>query len=236
MEVVGDDTVQIAVGWEMYCLLTRTGQAKCWGVGNSGQLGNGTSEDTVEPHDVADIAGERYVELTIGARHTCAVTTMGSVMCWGRNPRGELGALGPDQLLPTPVAIDDVRSVAAGRAHTCALKADGSVWCWGDNHWGQLGAGPGPEPVAIPALPRVTAIAARGDQSCALASDSAVWCWGDMQSNSNPTPPAVVLDASFGATTIACGWRHACAMNDARVVRCWGDNTYGQTGGGEIAL
>jgi alpha-tubulin suppressor-like RCC1 family protein len=234
MEHVGDDTVQMGVGWEMFCLLTRAGQAKCWGAGNSGQLGNGSSEDTVVPHDVADIAGERYVELAMGGRHTCGVTTTGGVMCWGRNPSGQLGGPGPDQLLPTAVGIEDVLHVAAGRAHSCALKEDGSVWCWGSATWGQLGGAPlGPVPVG---LPGATAISARGDQSCALTSEGAVWCWGDLESSTNPSPPTEMLDASFGATAIACGYAHSCAMNAAHQVRCWGDNSVGQTAGGELAL
>lgn len=225
MPFIGDDTVQVVVGNEWLCLLTRAGQAKCWGIGSSGQLGNGSTDDAYQPHDVADIAGERYVELAASGFHTCGVTSEAGVMCWGHNGAGELGAPGPNQLLPTAVAIADVRNIAAGGYHTCARKEDGSVWCWGDNTWGQLGgAAPGG---AVPNLPAATALAAGGDQTCVITNDGAVWCWGVVTSDAF-TPPIQVVEASFGATAIACGGVHACAINAAHRVRCWGAN-FGQS-------
>jgi alpha-tubulin suppressor-like RCC1 family protein len=159
------------------------------------------------------------------------------MMCWGNNNAGQLGAPGPNQLVPGPVSIDSVKNVATGTAHSCARKEDGSVWCWGDHVWGQLAGAPATgAPVQIPGLPSATAITAGGDQTCVIASDGAVWCWGIVHDSLTPTVPIEVVEASFGAIGIAGGVGHACAANAAHTVRCWGSDGGAAIGDGEIQL
>ena len=51
--------------------------------GNShGQLGDGTTEDRVEPVQVAtDLV---FVDITAGSQHTCGLLANGSYACWGK--------------------------------------------------------------------------------------------------------------------------------------------------------
>lgn len=189
---LGDDIVQVALGYSWGCALTRTGQAKCWGLGGTGQLGNGGTGDAYVPGDVTSIAGERYVQLSASllGYHTCGVTTEGGVLCWGDNAAGQLGHEGPNQPVPTavPGLAPSIVEVAAGRDHTCARTSDGAVFCWGENAELQLGsAGRGSAPREVPGIV-AQAIAAGGDQSCALAMTGPSGA-GAREPSPRPRPP-----------------------------------------------
>lgn len=79
----------IAGGSGHICVLQADGRVACWGENSSGQLGDGTKEDSVRPVDV--LAVEGAIALAAGARHSCAVVAGGKVACWGDNNAGQLG-------------------------------------------------------------------------------------------------------------------------------------------------
>ncbi len=93
---------QLAVGDDFACVLTPTGEMKCWGNNASGRLGLG---DVASRGDAAgemgdalpfvDVGGAvRRVEL--GSEHACALLLDGRLKCWGDNQYGQLG-LGDDE-------------------------------------------------------------------------------------------------------------------------------------------
>lgn len=234
-DAVPADTVQMVIGTDWLCSLSKAGKAKCWGLGASNNLGNGSTDDTIDPRDVHNVAGERYAQLAIGYKHTCGATGTGGVMCWGSNEYGQLGNGGPDSLVPAPATAIGALEIVAGDAHNCIRKADASVWCWGDGESGQLGGAPSTsDAVAIEGLPSVTTLAAGGAQTCALTDKGAVWCWGYV--GDAVTAPIEVLPMTFGAIGVAAGGAHGCAISATRAVRCWGSNMFGQTNGGTAQL
>ena len=81
--------VQLVGGLGHTCGLTAGGQAYCWGLNESGQLGDGTSADRTSP--VAVVGGRTFVEISAGWYNTCGRTSSGQVYCWGDNTGGELG-------------------------------------------------------------------------------------------------------------------------------------------------
>jgi alpha-tubulin suppressor-like RCC1 family protein len=181
--------------------------------------------------------------VTAGLSHTCALTTNGSVLCWGDNAYGQLGngarTYGAANPYPRRVgALSEIQAIAAGDAHTCALTKSGGVKCWGSNAEGQLGDGTTAtrlSPVYVNGLTKgVQAIAGGQSQTCALTTGGGVKCWGNLV-----TTPLDVQGLTSNVIAIAGGYRHMCALVGASDtaqeggVQCWGANDTGQLGNGK---
>lgn len=151
-----------------------------------------------------------------GVAHSCAVTSDGTLACWGANAQGQV--TGSASLSPVSVPIrrpeSGVVAVAAGEAHTCAALAN-EIHCWGRNV--ELQA---PSKVEVAGA---TALAAGLTHTCALAGGN-VHCWGRGQA-------VATVAGVAGATAIAAGTDHTCALV-AGGVKCWGANAAGQLGDG----
>lgn len=246
----------VAAGGSHTCALMNTGTVKCWGSGQFGQLGNGTSKAVQDdPVDVVELAG-KAVDIVSGEYHTCALLTDGKVQCWGLNGAGQLGNGFIQEFLGRNKPVDvtglpaAAKMITAGTSHTCAVLTDGSMWCWGDDEYGQLGDGSVVKgaaekgkaaPVKVAGLENVTLISAGERHTCAMA-DNVVYCWGDNShgqlgtgtTESSPLPLAVTgLNPDVYALT--AGEKHTCALSPdpsagVKGIQCWGDNTYGQMG------
>jgi alpha-tubulin suppressor-like RCC1 family protein len=138
------------------CALQATGKAWCWGLGESGRLGNGgTASSGVPQAVVTSPSGLTYDDIDAGFTGSCAFEATGRPWCWGRAAEGQAGD-GPASTTPqsptdtsarlTPVAVtttnmsDPVSRITGGDLVTCALTP-GDVWCWGRNDHGRLGSG-----------------------------------------------------------------------------------------------
>ncbi|HEU4408471.1 MAG TPA: hypothetical protein VFS43_24630 [Polyangiaceae bacterium] len=146
------------------CAVLESGEARCWGDNDFGQLGDGTKIGRPTPVPVRrspsgpPLTGVQA--LSLGFYHTCALLDGGKVRCWGRNFNGQLGdGSTRERKTPVPVVqsingppVTGAQAVSAGGFHTCAWFGGGDVKCWGGNNDGQLGiAAPGvhPTPVAV---------------------------------------------------------------------------------------
>lgn len=166
------------------CALTLAGGVKCWGSGPHGELGNGTAEDALTPVDVVGL-GTGIRDIAVGATHTCAVTTLGAVKCWGHNNEGQLGNGSTSNAL-APVQVQGLssgaRSITAGYAHTCAVMEDGTARCWGGNAWGVLGTDTvygSTTPIELTSLGSTVSQMAAGEyHTCAADVGGGVRCWG----------------------------------------------------------
>lgn len=137
------NVVVIAAGYSHSCARTTAGAVHCWGSNGSGQLGDGSGNDSDVPVQVSTIGDATAVDL--GSFHSCAVVTgAGTVMCWGLNSSGQLGD-GTSLERDAPVTISSVATtyvdVAAGSSHSCARTQGDAIKCWGSNTRGQLGNG-----------------------------------------------------------------------------------------------
>ncbi len=95
----------IAAGLGQTCALTTAGGVKCWGYNGEGELGDNSTIDRWTPVNVTGLASG-VAAIAAGDAHTCALTTVGGVKCWGYNGEGELGDNTTTDRL-TPVAVMD---------------------------------------------------------------------------------------------------------------------------------
>jgi alpha-tubulin suppressor-like RCC1 family protein len=237
----------ITAGSYHTCALIGSGQAMCWGSNNYGQLGDGSGSNSPTPVNVYGL-DHGVTAVSGGFGHTCAITYLGGVKCWGDNDRGQLGD-GTELKQLTPVDVTGlttgVKAIALGYEHTCALTTNGGVKCWGHNYYGQLGDGTTTDrstPVDVSGLTSdVTAITTGFNHTCALTSSGKVKCWGynvegqlGDRTTTNRSTPVTVNDLTSGIAAITAGGLHTCAMTTYGRVCCWGGNGDGQLGDGSF--
>ena len=190
-------------------------RALCFGFGDKGRLGVG-NQDTLgdDPNEVSllaplvfDSAFETVVQVSAGEKHSCALSNLGHVRCWGLGTFGRLGTGGEDNIgdagsVATLPAIqfanlfeDRAVQVSAGKVSTCVLFASGGVRCFGSGARGRLGSGStfnigdtgGPSamttvayiPFAQPAI-RATQVSVSKSthHTCVLFQNGGVRCFG----------------------------------------------------------
>ena len=215
----------------------------CWGGNSKGQLGEGTTQDQTSPVAVLGYASAGAKSVSSGGSHTCLVTAVGTVACWGNNQNNQLGVpnlSGDDTFRSSPVTVPNlfgVVAVAAGDKHTCAILNDGAVKCWGSAQFGQLGEGslggsfdlPRPFTGSVIYGKKAIALASGGSHTCALIDDGSVKCWGyngsgqlgDNSTTSSPYP-IEVSGLNNAALAIELGANHSCVLKNNGGVSCFG--------------
>jgi alpha-tubulin suppressor-like RCC1 family protein len=229
------------------CVVTAAGGAKCWGRNTYGALGNGSTVDSRNPVDVVGLTSG-VASVAVGVNDTCALTTAGSVKCWGFliDPHNILGPL--THTTPIPI-VGLPKGVTAISVHgdTCALVGGGDLKCGGDNTYGELGDGTTKARAGfvdvIGLTKGVTAFATGVVSACAITGSGALKCWGDNGQgqlgdgleNNDAALPVDVVGLASGVMAVAVGDDHACALMSAGNVKCWGGGGAGQLGNGARA-
>jgi alpha-tubulin suppressor-like RCC1 family protein len=236
---------QIAAGVDHTCaILSLT--VYCWGSNLSNELGDGTTQDRLNP---ALVTGNiPLLMISSYNRTTCGLDVIGAAYCWGANPsgmRGNGGAVGGAG--PNPNAVADnkqYRAISVGNQHVCALDLSGAAWCWGDNAEGQLGNGSTTDsnrPVAVSGGLTFTTITTGAAFTCALTAAGVAHCWGnnangqlgDGTATDRAAPVPVNTPAPLASIT--AGVSHTCGRTSAGAVYCWGLGGSGQLGRGTNA-
>ena len=258
-----ENVAAVFAGTTHTCALDTKGGLKCWGGNKFGQLGRGSfgrdgQPSPTTPEYVTGLeSGVAYA--SAATRQTCAVTTTGSLKCWGGNYLGHLGD-GTTTDRPAPVDVggfsSNATSVSAGVNHTCALTVGGAVECWGSRSFGIMADGtsmdaPGNLKCYHPFGPgrcngpvgvlgfnsAVTAISTLGSHACALTTAGGVKCWGDnrygqLGGGRDYQPPADVIGLTSGVASISAGGNHTCVLTTIGGIKCWGHNAGRQLGDG----
>lgn len=249
----GETYTQVASSFNHTCAIYGSGGLHCWGLNASGQLGDGTTTNSVIPVVVPGLIG--VTSVSAGRVHTCAIA-QGVVKCWGEGIEGQLGN-GTTNSSPTPVPVIGLSAfsnqpvaVAVGADFSCAqmqnvLTGASTVRCWGGNSAGQVGSGSASAQVFTPAtvsgLTGVTHLAAGSYFACAVTGGT-VRCWGSNSggvfgngSVSSSNVPAAAATGITNATMVTAGGAHVCAANGTTGdAWCWGDRGFGQLGNGTI--
>ncbi len=204
----------------------------CWGLGQSGVLGLGDTNERL----VATRVGveDDWAEVAVSSLHTCGIRQEGpyrTLWCWGFGTAAAQCAVNP-VLTPTLVgsATDVWEHVYTGQQHTCGLEEGGLLSCWGSNYNGELGAGTVSNPECVPQEVEGsdwTTIALAETRSCGVRQGR-MYCWGNNNagvlatgsSESNVVSPEAV-GTQTDWTAVAGGGANFCGLRGDQLF-CWG--------------
>ena len=198
-----------------------------------------------------------WSKVAVGAEHTVAIASNGSLWAWGLNNLGQLGN-GTYASSNTPIQIGtstDWTDIAAGGNFTVALRASGftsgnkTLWTWGSNNSQQLGGGvlayrnyplqvgTNQKWVEITAgFEHVLAIQDSGD--IFSQGNRTLWAWGSNQyyqlgfeglpNVSVSTPFQVGTNVNW--SKVSAGDEFSLARKTDGTLWSWGRNNFGQLG------
>lgn len=206
---VGGAVDSYASGHLFGCALLTNGSIRCFGWGNAGRTGQGSTDDVGDDETPASrppvSLGAKATAVAAGGSHACAILADGMIRCWGAGnsmpfqPPGPLpGNVGDDEL-PSDVAAFDLggtraTAISAGSGSTCAVNEAGDVYCWGFGEASRYSSG----------------------------------------SNTKPVEPTKVEFGGKKAINVDLGDTHACVVFDDGTVTCWGDGKSGKLGYGNV--
>jgi len=219
VDVAGIDpggVINLVSGIHHTCVLTSANEVFCWGLNNSGQLGDGTTENRNEPILVDELEG-KIISISAGAEFTCALNDASDVFCWGNNSSGQLND-GTEIHSSIPVKTTTVSSdtvlISGGSSELQGITSDGVMQLWNS------------QPVIpVTGLPEEDNAFVSADRftegGCTMTDAGDVNCWGGI--TDAQVKGAVVNDM------LSSGKGHACTMKPEGLV-CWGNNSNGQLG------
>jgi alpha-tubulin suppressor-like RCC1 family protein len=176
------------------------GQLYAFGENFGGQLGNATSEGTLQPNPTPTPVtqpgvGAQVTQVAGGEGFSLAATAAGQLYAFGFNTFGQLGnSTDNGMYVPNATAAlvalpGPVTQVAGGGSHSLALTSTGQLYAFGANFSGQLGnptnqgteeANPTPSLVTLPgATGPATQVAAGGEQSLVVTSSGQLYAFGN---------------------------------------------------------
>ena len=215
----GLKATHISNGLNHSCALFDSGQVKCWGKNNFGQLGIGDTTDRGgAPGQMGDSLpfvdlGTGRTAKSIQARndYTCAILDDDQIKCWGNNSYGKLGIGNTTHKGSSAAHMGDslayvdlgtgrtALKLALGGSSACALLDNQSVKCWGRGSGGQLGSG------------------------------------GTLNIGDNPGEMGdsnTAVDVNGSVVDIVSTRDSRCVLMSDNSLKCWGINGFGQLGAG----
>ena len=240
----------IAAGTDHTCAVFAGGTVGCWGRNQFKQLGavpvSAVSSGVIPPSPMAPHT-RRAVRVVSSGNATCALTTIGTVWCWGRD--ASTGAVGNGVPAAGLHYATQVASVAgavaidARSSRTCVVLADHTLTCWGLNNLGKAIGAPGPSAPAPKLVSSagndVVGVLGSAAATCVIKSAGTVWCWGaGAQRGIGPSPPTsftptTQISAVTEAAYLTGTENHACGGDSGgQRVRCWGRASFDQLGFG----
>lgn len=162
-------------GWT--CLLTNSGDVRCWGGNLHGTLGYrydqipgclpqglGNACPVSVPTsnvDLGEHGGSRIVDLRQGRQRACVLDDQGAVRCWGHATDG---ALGYGQALDKAAPAGFIGHLTSPADVYAAMGNDGIIDVGDRDHDGKID--------------RVLQLAVGYNHACVLMEDQSVRCWG----------------------------------------------------------
>jgi len=200
-----EKVTQLASGQSHVCALFVSGNIKCWGKNNFGQLG--TADIVSAGHGVrasdrpnVNIGANTATAIFAGADKTCAILLNGELLCWGYQYWGGFGLGSPfgggynigdnEAIYPNGVVNLSGKTpikVSVTTFNMCIVFSDNTISCTGSNTYGQIGISstinqstlvPAFNPSDINNPSPVIDIETAGYVNCATLQNGKIKCWG----------------------------------------------------------
>jgi Regulator of chromosome condensation (RCC1) repeat len=222
-------------------LVTREGVAYTFGLGYSGQLGQGVIRELTEPRPLIGLSP--ISSISCGGSHTGMVTRDGRVYTFGSSLYGRLGngIQDDDSYVPTEIfGLPPITAISCGAGHTGIVTRDGRVYTFGINEYGQAGheqAEPIFEPFEIQDIPRVLSISCGTEHSGLVTLDGRAYLFGanshgQLGNGHDIDRRPQQIPELTNVASISCGSRHTGLVTRTGALYMFGDNMYGQLGKG----
>ncbi len=240
--VTGASSLALSPNGNVSCLITTTGQAKCWGRNVAFQIGDGAFSASnpaqrfarAAPFNVSGLTSA--IAIVPGTYHACAIRTGGQAVCWGSNAAGQLG---------DGVTMHFAGAVREGCIESALPYVPSPLLPAGGGYIGDSASGITARsdchnaPVNVSGIADAIAITSGDNHSCAIRAGGQASCWGynvDSELGDGSAVPfrttPVPVTGLTNAVAIAAGGTATCAIRMGGQVVCWGDNASGQLGNG----
>lgn len=188
------------------CLIASDSRIYCWGNGNLGQLGNGSTANSSVPVAV-DMDGalkdKRIISITNAEDTSCAIDYYGRAYCWGSDYYGGIGNgdISTNNRL-TPTEVDNSEALqgitlagfaVADAGSMCAYSNEFEFFCWGLDDYYQL---------------------------------------GDDDTDNEPSPVYATTMNDLDSLIVEIGWEGNCLITKSYELYCWGQGSSGRIGDG----
>ena len=193
---------QVNVGNSFAVGIDNAGRLFAWGLNSTGQLGDGTTINTMptksSPSQIATTAS------SFTFINTSSPVQVNAGTSWN--------------------------AIAAGGTHVVAVKSDNTLWSWGVNTFGQVGNGSTIAqyiPKQVDVQNSFTSVAAGNDFSAAINTNYTLWKWG-YNSSTDVTSPHRSNALQIGSdswSVISAGGNTAAIINTVGVLYGWGKVT-----------
>jgi alpha-tubulin suppressor-like RCC1 family protein len=135
--------LDIACGWRHVLAICDDGHVYSWGSNSQGQLGHGDFISRMLPTKIEKFC-ESVVQIRCGDYFSMALSSSGTVYCWGSGEYGQSGEAEATWTVPTVMETlmlqaKSISSISAGANHAIALSYSGDAYSWGCGTNGQLG-------------------------------------------------------------------------------------------------
>jgi hypothetical protein len=222
----------IAADGSHACAVLDNGEAWCWGMGVSGQLGDGQVYDVgggqALPVRAVGVTDARAI--SAGPESTCVVREDATLSCWGAQITFEEHGSVAVGMRPRPMpfpGLTGVRELVVGPSIGCVLLARPGATCWGHSTSRSLGLRRLTTKTLASKI-EVRSVAAGHEHVCLLDDAGRVTCLGENDNGqlgvgdftSRPTP--TVVRGLSQVTDLVAAASVNCAKTASGRVSCWG--------------
>ena len=221
---------RISAGKNFSLALDEDGYLYAWGVNDAGQLGDGTTTDSLVPKK---IGSRKYKAVAAGYYHSLAIDAEGYLYAWGRNGNGQLGdGTETNRSVPKKIGDRKYKVIIGSEEASLALDAEGYLYTWGSRYQPVNAKGISPAPGYLEPTKRgnkkYKTISSNDSQAFAIDEEDYLWAWGNNGSGQlgdgtalDRSNPVKIGDNKY--LSIGAGEYHTVAVGTDGYLYTWGD-------------